>query len=396
MKRICLLFAAALALLLFSAPALADDAGVLTETELGTWLNTLLISTSDKQPLNAPVDEDALTEDGYAFIYDSATLYYDKPVLDAQSVLSAISVTDEALDMPRGIRLGASGQMLISAYAWENPTLAGDDTFAPLYVLNQMPQGAYWALAQRTGDQLISVQCAIHAQAGEDRYTDTGVLYTLQNGVIISIRIYGLSAFTNQAGVQSNLSAVSGISTGFSADAADGVTLVSAAGAFEQSDLQFGRMDFLTLTETGAGVLFSEPANEDWAQDDSGQWLHSLEYEGASLVFSMDANKENPRLESLILNGQGDIGPRGLTIGMSLNDALVLFRSDGTGAVSGSAALLYGDGQTAPFGTLERTGSDATLRYAAAIVSADGVTRQAALHLTFAGGQLAEIMLYTF
>lgn len=396
MKRFCLIVAAALALLLFSFPALADDAGVLTETELGSWLNTLLISTSGQQPLNAPVDEEALTEDGYAFIYDSATLYYDKPTLDAQSVLSAIAVTDETLAMPRSIRLGAPAQMLLSAYGWENPTLAGDDTFAPLYVLDRLPEGAYWALAQRTGDQLVSVQCAIHARAGDNRYTDTGVLYTLQDGLVSSIRVYGLSAFTDLTGVQNNLSSVSDISTGFSAATTDGVTLQSAAEAFGQGDLQFGRMDFLTLTATGAGVLFGEASNEDWAQDEGGQWLQTLDYPDASLVFSMDANKANARLESLTLSGEGAIGPRGLVIGMSLHDALSLFRSDGTGTISDSSALLYGDGQTPPFGTLESTGTDATLRYAAAVVCADGVTRQAALHLTFVGGQLVEIMLYTF
>ena len=385
-----------LALLLFCLPALADDAGVLTETELGAWLNGVLLSTAQRTPLNAPIGEEALTEDGYAFLYDEVTLYYNKPVLDAQSVLSALAVTDEALDMPRGIRLGAPAQMLLAAYGWQNPTLAGDGTFAPLYVLNNLPQAAYWAWAQRSGDQLQSVQCAIHAGAGGDRYTDTGVLYTLTNGEVSGIRVYGLNAFVSTQQVQGNLAAVGGVPTQEAGAAAQGVSVVSDAQPFGQSDLQFARMDFLTLTEKGASVLFGQPVDETWAQEDTGGWLHTLQYDGAALVFGLDANRQAGRLESLTFTDPAFEGPRGLCVGATLSQAMALFRSEGSGTTDGVAALLYGDGQTPPFGTLERTGGDATLRYAATLTGADGAPLRVALHLTFSGEQLAEIMLYTF
>ena len=144
MKRALPLVLIALLLACLAAmPAMADEAGVLTETEMGEWLNRLLLSTVGVSPLNAPVGEESLTEDGYAFLYENATLYYDQPTLTAQSALRAVAVTGEALDMPRGIRLGAPVEMLMAAYAWQNPTLTGDDTFAPLYVLDQLPQAAY-------------------------------------------------------------------------------------------------------------------------------------------------------------------------------------------------------------------------------------------------------------
>ena len=104
LKRIiCLLITFCLLCPLY---ALADDSGVLAEGELNEWVVKALRDSATRQPLNAPVGEESHTEDGYAFIYDFATLYYDKPVLDENSVLLAVSVTDETYPGPRGVKLG--------------------------------------------------------------------------------------------------------------------------------------------------------------------------------------------------------------------------------------------------------------------------------------------------
>ena len=388
MKKTCLLFT--LALLLFCTPALADVAGALTETELGTWLNRLILTTDGEEPLNAPVGEEALTDDGYAFLYDCATLYYGKPVLDGQSVLNAVSVTDEALDMPRNVRLGAPAEMLLTAYGWQNPTLEGDDTFAPLYVLDLLPGSAYWALAQRSGNTLQSVQCAVHALAGEDRYTDAGILYTVLNGEVSAIRVYGLNAYVTRADVESNLTAVGG-----AAQAETKATLVSDAEPFGADDLQFGTVDFLTFTKEDAAAVFGECTGESWVEDDDGGWMQTLGFAGASLVYGTDAQKQNARLESLTMTDAAVSGPRGITVGMSLADVLALFRRYDTGDADASVSVLYGDGQTPPYGALETDGPNATLRYAAVVTDTDGATLRAALYLTFTDETLEEISVYT-
>lgn len=377
---------------LFCAAALADEAGVLTEGELAAWLNKLLLSTVNVTPLNDPVGEESLTEDGYVFLYPQATLYYNKPALDQSSVLNAVAVTDEALDMPRGIRLGAPAEMLMAAYGWQNLGLTGDDTSAPLYTLDQLPDAAYWAWAQRAGTTLQSVQCGIHVQMSQGRYTDTGVIYTVENGLVSAIHVYGISAATGLEAVKANLAAVGGGLS--SAQPAQGVTTQSAALPFAQADLQFSRMDFLTLTEKGAGVLFGTATGDAWAQEESGGWLHTLSYPNATLVFALDQSRANARLDSLSITG-GFAGPRGLAVGMALADALALFASDGAGRVSDTAAILYGDGQTPPFGTLERAGGDATLRYATT-ATAGGASFAVALHMTFVNDRLAELMIYRY
>lgn len=132
-----------------------------------------------RQPLNAPVGEESHTEDGYAFIYDFATLYYDKPVLDQDSVLLAVSVTDEAYPGPRGIKLGDAQSVLIDTYGWQNPTLVGDGIFAAFYRLNSLPQSAYWSWAQLDGAGAITGVPVRHPCAGVRR-----ALYRCGRGVL--------------------------------------------------------------------------------------------------------------------------------------------------------------------------------------------------------------------
>ena len=119
LKRIiCLLIAFCLLCPLY---ALADDSGVLAEGELNDWVVKALRDSAAREPLNAPVGEESHTEDGYAFIYDFATLYYDKPVLDEESVLLAISVTDEAYPGPARHQAGRSAERA-DRYLWPGKT----------------------------------------------------------------------------------------------------------------------------------------------------------------------------------------------------------------------------------------------------------------------------------
>ncbi len=388
---------------LFSCPALADDAGVLTEAELGAWVTAVLRETAGLQPQNAPVGEESLTENGYAFLYPFATLYYDKPVLDAQSVLQGFSITAEAFDTPRGIRLGAPGEMLISAYGWQNPSLLGDGGLAAFYVLNQLPKGAYWAWAQCAEGQLTAVQCAVHAAAGTNAYTDAGIRYQVEDGAVAAIVVYGLSQLISQADVSSNLSAVYGVQAAISGDeagemdapvAVQGVTQKSGEAEFGLGDLRFSKIDFLTLTEEGAKAAFGEPLSENWVED-GAEWMRVVQREGVSLTYAADANRQNSRLEILSFTGQRE-GPRGVKVGDPLDGVMARFRCDGTGETKGSEALLYGDGTTAPYGALTVTGDTATLRYGAQVAGADGQPREIGLYLTFQGQTLTEIMLYSW
>ena len=238
------------------------------------------------------------------------------------------------------------------------------------------------------------MQCAILAACGENAYSAAGIRYTVADGLVTGIQIYGLDGSIPRTEVQSNLETVRELSR--QATAIMGVTERNEQPAFAQNDLQFSRVDFMTLTDAGASRAFGNPVNETWAQDDAQTWLHSIDYEGVSAVFACDASKQNPRLDTIAVTDARYAGPRGVNVGMSLQDAMALFLSEGSAKTRDTQALLYGDGETPPFGTLERSGSAATLRYGATVQRADGSAAHVSLHLTFESDSLTEWMIFTW
>lgn len=393
LKRIiCLLIAFCLLCPLY---ALADDSGVLAESELNEWVVKALRDSAAERPLNAPVGEESHTEDGYAFIYDFATLYYDKPELDENSVLLAVSVTNEAYPGPRGIKLGDAQSVLIDTYGWQNPTLVGDGIFAAFYRLNSLPQSAYWSWAQLDGaDGITSVQCAIHVQVADGRYTDAGVAYSLEGGVVTAIRIYGLSSFVGADEVRGNLEAVGNVQTAASGDAVDApdITLSAATVAANQAqpfgaeDLSFAGIDYASLTLESAKSALGEPASQSAAEDAAGGTYLNLTWSGAELIWLEDETAG--RAQSLRVTDAQIEGPRGLKAGMPFEEAAALFLSEG------KPGVLYGQSGDTEYGEAVNEGTQTLLTYymAAGAAVGDG---SYVLQLVFENGALKEWVLST-
>ena len=385
---------AALALLLCSFGALADEAGVLSESELNEWLRQVLADSLQETPLNAPVGEESLTEDGYAFLYSFATLYYDKPTLDEASVLQAVSVTGEGYATPRGIALGGSDTSLEQTYGWQNPYLMGYDALVPFYLLNNLPTAAYWSWATLDEhEQVSSVRCAIHVRLDNGLYTDASLVYTLADGVITDIRAYGLTDVASEAEVVSNVNAVldAQVAGGLTqAASAAGYTTQSNAAMFSADDLAFGGLDYARLTPDAARALLGEPASEATTPDDTGDTLISMDWPGVSMSFARGAGGEN-RLETVSVTDESLVGPRGVRVGAALADVLAAFCADGEGRVTAEAALLYGDGVNPPYALLEAREGNAILRYVT--LAADTAVT---LWMTFNEGRLAEFMVYSW
>lgn len=388
MKRItvfCLMLCLMTAL--FPAASLADDAGVLSESELGAWVTQVLRDTIGKEPLNAPVGEESRTENGYAFLYDFATLYYDKPQLDEQSVLGAISVTGEAYAAPRDIVLGTDEDTLLATFGWQNPYLMGDGAFASFYCVDELPTAAYWCWGQHDEDwKLLSMQCAVHVQTAQDTYTDAMLHFELENGTVTAIRAEGLSRLITGAAVNTNLEVVRAVEAAAGLDAmgsehADGYAVRHEAAAFGAEDLAFGTLDYRTMDATTLETAL-------------GQQLQSSETHDGR----MTARWENAYLTmtdkgAVVLGVSTDAlaGPRGIRVGDELENVLALFYSDGEGRTEGSFALLYGQGDTLPNATMEQDEGMTMLNYSAALD-----TQSVTLSLSFAAGKLQEWVLYSW
>lgn len=394
MKRLlCLIMTL---MLLPIVPALAEDnaAGALELDELLTWANGYKTRALAEAPLNDPTAPEANTEDGYAFIYEFATLYMDRPEMTEDSVLKNLVIVSAEEEAPRGTRVDMFTSDVLASYYNENETLAGDRGFAALYVSNTMPMGAMWGWVQRDGQRIMAIQYAVHDQlaSGGDGYTDAGLLYTIQENMVAAIRAYGLDVVIDEADVLDNLSAVEDVmaQTGYVQ------VPVSYIGTdlspFQESDLAFAGIDFLTLTPEAAAAAFGAAREDQWMEDDTGEYIRSMEFAQCELTFIYDKNKENPALYSMSILADGIEGPRCVRIGDSFPSVLNRFRyNEGQYDDATMTEVLYGTVGTAPWGSAEYSeDGSATLRYTLRAASGQAVV----LHLNFSYMSLNEIMLY--
>lgn len=393
MKKCVALFLALMMVLSLTTAVAESDADALDYDELMNWAEGFKTrALAAGAPLNDPTEEAAYTEDGYAFVYDFATLYMDRPEMTADSVLQAVVVYSPEEQGPRGTGVDQLSSEVLNAFYNENDDLQGDSSFAALYVSDTMPAGALWGWVQRDGQRIETIQYAVHEQlsSGGDGYTDCGLVYTLSDNLVAAIRAYGLNETISADEVRSNLDAVQEVSE--KTEYAQVPTSINGSELemFDRDDLIFSGLDFLSLTPEEAEVRLGAAQEDDWMEDE-GAYLRSMEFASCTMTFSYDAQKQNPTLEMLSIDMDGLEGPRCVRIGDTLSSVISRFRN-GEGDYDGvSREVLYGDGENAPYGLAEY-GDDATagLWYAAKLE--DG--RTVVLSMSFEQMYLSDITLY--
>lgn len=391
MKRLfCLMLALALLPIL---PGLAEEsaAGSLEMKELREWAAAYKQRAMESQPLNDPTAEDALSEDGYAFIYEFGTLYMDSPEMTEDSVVKNLVITDPAEAGPRGTAVDMFTDDVLAAFYNENPQLDGSRSFAVLYLGDSLPQEAVWAWVQRDGQRVMSIQYAVYEQraTGGEGYTDAGLIYTLQGDLVSAIRAYGLDEYSTEADVQADLEAVRQLmgETGYIR------VPVSYAGtdleAFGPADMAFSGVNLLAMTPEDAEDVLGECLEDHWMEDDTGEFIRMMEFAGCDVTFVYDASQQNPRVSSMAITQDGMEGPRCVRMGDTFSSVLNRFRY-GEGAYADLTETLYGDPATAAYGIAEY-GADAsaTLTY-----SFEEAGRQVVMQLAFTTMELSEILLY--
>ena len=385
----------ALSLAFACLPALAEDggAGALTWEELEAWVQRYKDRAMDAQPLNDPNDDAANTEDGYAFIYEFATLYMDRPEMTAEAEVRSLVVTEAEEEAPHGTYIDDLAGQVLAAYYQEHDDLEGDESFAALYVSDTMPSGAMWGWVQRDGQRIMTIQYAVHEQlaTGGEGYTDAGLIYTIQNNLVAAIRAYGMDSRISEAEVRQNLSEVEQVARTRGYAQVPTSLIGTDLEAFDRDDLIFSGVDFLSMTPQDAESALGEAREDSWMQDDTGEYLRTMEFAACSMTFVYDAQKSNPRLDVMTIDMDGMEGPRCVRVGDTLSSVLCRFRY-GEGAFDGvSSEVLYGTAGTAPYGLAEY-GDDASATLIYAMADEDG--RTILLHMGFEQMYLAEITLY--
>ena len=392
LKRILCLMTA-LALLIAFVPAVAEEYpdGALTMEELTEWVAGFKAMAMESTPYNNPYDPESYSEDGYAFIYDFGTLYMDRPEMTEEAVVRALVVTSYEVPGPRGVGVDYLTSEVLDAFYNENESLAGDESFAALYLSDTMPTGALWAWVQRDGQRVHTIQYAIHDQltTGGEGYTDAGLIFTMQADSVAAIRAYGLDARVSEDVVLANIEAVQEV-----AACTDYVQVpLSYSGAampLTREDLVFSGVDFVYMTPESAEAALGAASETIWVQDDNGEYLCTMEFPSCSVTFIFDQNKQNPRPYMMLIDLDRMEGPRAVRLGDTFASVFNRFRH-GEGTFDGvSSETLYGTEGTAPWGVATYgMNADATLRYAVETERGTIV-----LHMTFETMMLSEIMLY--
>ena len=191
-KMLCVL----LVLLLCPMLALAEEsvAEPLSYQELVSWAEGYLARAKESTPLNDPAN--ALTPDGYEFVYDFATLYADTPDMSSDTALNAVVLTIDMENGPRSVNVDNAMSVVLDAYYNENAMLEGTKEAAVLYTMDLMPASAAWGQVLRDGQRVQTIQYGVHEQlaTGGEGYTDAGVIYTMLENRVTAVRVYGLNS----------------------------------------------------------------------------------------------------------------------------------------------------------------------------------------------------------
>lgn len=377
--------------MVFCATAQEVEKEALSYEELLAWVTPYDAMARETAPLNAPIGEEALTEDGYMYIYDFATLYYDKPQLDSTTVLNAIVVVSESAALVRNVNVDATVTDLLNAFYSENPSLNGTRDFAYLYLSDTMPMGAMWAWVQRNGQDITAVQYAVHEQraVGGEGYSDCGLIYTIQADTVVALRAYGLNTFVSEEQVQQSLKQVEKIAQEKSYIAYPKSLKGDELEPFERDDLVFSGIDIIGITPEECITAFGEPFDDVWMEDEAA-FMRTLTFDGMDITFSYDANKENGKLLVLNIVTPEIEGPRGTVVGTGFSNILLRFRHSQNEYDGSGTEVLYGTIETGDYATAEYSdGGTSTLRY---VTTVDG--HAITLQMFFQYDVLTEILVY--
>lgn len=378
-----------------TALAEADDlSDALTLEELEAWVESYKTRALATEPLNDPTADTAATEDGYAFVYEFATLYMDRPEMTEDSVVCNLVVTSYEELGPRNTTVDMSSASVLSAFYNENPTLAGDRSFAALYISSMMPAGAQWAWVQRDGQRIMTIQYAVQEQAatGGDGYTDCGLIYTIQDDLVTAIRAYGLDTRILAETVYENVEAVRQVMDTTSYVHVPTSVTGTDLETFQREDLLFEGLDYLNLTPESAEEALGACLEDTWMEDDTGEYIRTMEFDSCEISFIYDANQQNPAVDVLSINSDAMEGPRFVRIGDTFSSVLTRFRHSEGEYDGESTEVLYGTEGVGSWGvaTYSADGSYA-LRYG--FPTEEG--EQVILYMYFTQMQLSEILLYT-
>ncbi len=390
MKKLFCLTLALLMLLSFAAlaePVPVDENAPLTREEIEMYLNALGQAALESESLGYLIDEDG---PNYAYFEGGELMIADEGLTETTAILAANLEEDQA-DL-RGLSMGSSLDEVLAAYPNDNPALGGSYYDAALFIAGEKPEVSAGYLLRSGQQAYLAVYEVFSWQP--DGVSISSVAYRLENSFVESIRIALDDEILEEAKALEMIQEIADMQ-----EISEFVPYpVSVYGGeslppFEREDLtitQSGRRvaDFLDLTPEEFFDALGEALVDEWTEDSDGSYLRLMQWDGASLLLRYDAKRQFIAVDSLTLNDVILEGPRGVRAGDTLDSVIFRFRH---AEVFGTedTVLLYGDGQTPPYGALAYSPNSAEASYAFSLE--DG--RTVIWHMTFAVGELESMTL---
>ena len=388
MKRIlCLLAALALGFV-FSASA-EETKEPVTAAELDALLDHVLAEALTGIPLNDPAEESAQDEDGTCFWYENARIYADGTELTADTPVNALVF--ESLEGPvfRGTGIDTHLEELLEAYPQDNYGLSGTREEAILYLREGTDGGFLYGRILRDGQRVTAVEYG-EVQPVWDEFRCTAVTYSMQNGLVSSIRVEGLNIardLMDAASMQEMYDELISLAAKDEYGAVQSSRIGDTLTPFDENDLVF---DGFSYTSMQPDTLPGDPETELLDNED-GTWLLRCDGDGYEAVFLCDANGGNAGILSFSILDEGIEGPRCVRIGDQFNEDFCRFRSGENEMSEDMTELLYGTEGTASYGIANYDPSEMNLRY----VTETSGGLQVELLLKYEYNILTEIIIHT-
>ena len=336
----------ALALMLCMLGGAAKAAQLDAQT-VEAWLSQLAQTLASQQPLNDPEETIDPARDGQAlFSYGFGTVISaSRDVPQAERIAQVDIRTDELADCA-GLRVG-----MTLADALDGAQVSGGET--QLCVLELWTDGPGWRWAYIGEDGVYGVETVTYGTepAALREYTLT---YLIDGGQISGIRLR-ISAAT-QAEAEAGLRTAQEIALRQRGEVYAGA---NSAEIFLEQDMQVMGAPAIGVAEERLVAHVGEPQQ---VQTLPGGRL--LVYAGAVVELGLNEQTGEEIVLSVSVTGETLEGPRGLRVGMSVQEAAALFacRQD----VHASGGVLYLEGEALgepPCGELTRENGGAQLRY---------------------------------
>lgn len=315
------------------------------------WLSQFAAAIAQMQPMNDPEQTADPARAGQVLLeYGFGTVLARKNAAIAAEDILEIDLRSEQVTDCRGVRVGMGAeQALGGAKAGLSST--------PLYVLGTQEAGYGWSWAYVSDGEVYGVEYI--AYGGEDTaMTEYTLTYVIDDGVITAIRMKMAPATLAQA--QEGQMTAEEIASRQSGEV---LAMHSGAAMFAPEDLVMMGGRALHADVAAFVSRVGEPDEVQTLPEGTGR---ILVYDGAVVRLSLDEYTGVEIVRGVSVNSDLYAGPRGLTVGMPVQEAAALFRCDQE--VSSMGGLLYLEGEALgepPYGELTAgVGGELVLRYA--------------------------------